>query len=144
VSIRTLSRVRGYRAPDACDVVGISYRQIDYWAKTGLVTPSVQPAMGSGTQRLYSLGDLIELKLIKKLLDAGVSLQRVRGAVTYLRGLGSDLSGITLVSDGTSIFACHTDGQVIDVLRRGEGVFAIALDPIIASLKNGSVTSIPA
>ena len=97
----------GYRGPNVCKIVGISYRQLDYWARTGLATPSVQPAMGSGSQRLYSFEDLVELKLIKKLLDAGVSLQRVREAIDYLRTLGSDLSGVTLVSDGASIFAAE-------------------------------------
>jgi len=81
----------GYRGPNVCKIVGISYRQLDYWARTGLATPSVQPAMGSGSQRLYSFEDLIELKLIKKLLDTGVSLQRVREAIDYLRTL--DLMG---------------------------------------------------
>jgi DNA-binding transcriptional MerR regulator len=110
----------GYRGPNVCKIVGISYRQLDYWARTGLATPSVQPAMGSGSQRLYSFEDLIELKLIKKLLDTGVSLQRVREAIDYLRTLGSDLSGVTLVSDGASIFACHSDHEVVDVLRPAE------------------------
>jgi len=131
----------GYRGPNVCKIVGISYRQLDYWARTGLATPSVQPAMGSGSQRLYSFEDLIELKLIKKLLDTGVSLQRVREAIDYLRTLGSDLSGVTLVSDGASIFACHSDHEVVDVLRRGQGVFGIAIDPVIDGLR-GSVSEI--
>jgi DNA-binding transcriptional MerR regulator len=131
----------GYRGPNVCKIVGISYRQLDYWARTGLATPSVQPAMGSGSQRLYSFEDLVELKLIKKLLDAGVSLQRVREAIDYLRTLGSDLSGVTLVSDGASIFACHSDHEVVDVLRRGQGVFGIAIDPVIDGLR-GSVSEL--
>src|SRR6266581_1188771 len=131
----------GYRGPNVCKIVGISYRQLDYWARTGLATPSVQPAMGSGSQRLYSFEDLIELKLIKKLLDTGVSLQRVREAIDYLRTLGSDLSGVTLVSDGASIFACHSDHEVVDVLRRGQGVFGIATDPVIDGLR-GSVSAL--
>jgi len=110
----------GYRGPNVCKIVGISYRQLDYWARTGLATPSVQPAMGSGSQRLYSFEDLIELKLIKKL---------------------PDLSGVTLVSDGASIFACHSDHEVVDVLRRGQGVFGIAIDPVIDGLR-GSVSEI--
>lgn len=131
----------GFRGPNVCKIVGISYRQLDYWARTGLATPSVQPAQGSGSQRLYSFEDLIELKLIKKLLDAGVSLHRVRGAIDYLRGLGSDLSGVTLVSDGISIYACHSDNEVVDVLRRGQGVFGIAIDPVIDGLR-GSVSEL--
>jgi RNA polymerase sigma factor (sigma-70 family) len=91
--------------------------------------------MGSGSQRLYSFEDLIELKLIKKLLDAGISLQRVREAIDYLRTLGSDLSEVTLVSDGTSIFACYSDQEVVDVLRRGQSVFGIAIGPVIDGLR---------
>jgi DNA-binding transcriptional MerR regulator len=132
---------RGYRGPQVCKIVGISYRQLDYWARTGLAMPSVQPAQGSGSQRLYSFEDLVELKLIKKLLDAGVSLHRVRGAIDYLRGLGQDLSGVTLVSDGATIYACHSDNEVVDVLRRGQGVFGIALDPVIDGLR-GSVSAL--
>lgn len=132
---------RGYRGPQVCKIVGISYRQLDYWARTELATPSIQPAQGSGSQRLYSFEDLVELKLIKKLLDAGVSLHRVRGAIDYLRGLGQDLGGVTLVSDGVSIYACHSDNEVVDVLRRGQGVFGIAIDPVIQGLR-GSVSEL--
>jgi DNA-binding transcriptional MerR regulator len=141
MDIRTPPQHRVYRGPEVCRLIGISYRQLDYWASTGLTAPSVQPAMGSGSQRLYSFEDLIEHKLIKKLLDVGVSLQRVRRAMNYLRELGSDLTGITLVSDGESVYACYSDGDVVDLLRRGEGLFAIAIDPVIASLKNGSVAT---
>ncbi|MGH2704799.1 MAG: MerR family transcriptional regulator [Actinomycetota bacterium] len=129
----------GYRGPQVCKIVGISYRQLDYWARTGLATPSVQPAHGSGTQRLYSFEDLVQLKLIKKLLDAGVSLHRVRDAIECLRDLGHDLSGITLVSDGKTVLAGHSPDEVIDLLRRGQGVFAIAIDPVKEELR-GSVS----
>lgn len=131
----------GYRGPQVCKIVGISYRQLDYWARTGLATPSVQEAQGSGSQRLYSFEDLVELKLIKNLLNAGVSLQRVRDAITYLRDLGQDLSGVTLVSDGTSIYACKSSDEVFDLLRRGQGVFGIAIDPVKAELR-GSVAQL--
>ena len=121
----------GYRVPEVCKLVGISYRQLDYWARTGLVTPSVREAGGSGTQRLYSFHDLVQLKVIKKLTDAGVSLQRVRKAIAYLRQSG-DLqpSGITLMSDGVGIYACESEDQIIDLVKRGQGVFAIALDKV--------------
>jgi DNA-binding transcriptional MerR regulator len=127
-----------FSGPQACKVVGVSYRQLDYWARTGLVTPSVQAAQGSGSQRRYSFEDLVELRLVKKLLDAGVSLQRVRAAIEYLRGLGSSLAGVTLVSDGVSIYACYSDTEVVEVLRKGRGVFGIALDPITAELMAGT------
>ncbi len=128
----------GFRGPQVCKIVDISYRQLDYWARTGLCTPSVQPAQGSGSQRLYSFEDLVELKLIKKLLEAGVSLQSVRKAMEYLRELGHDQSGITLVSDGSTIYARLSPDEIIDLLRRGQGVFAIAVDPVTDELR-GSV-----
>ena len=122
----------GYRVPDVCRVVGITYRQLDYWARTGLVNPSIREAGGSGTQRLYSFRDLLVLKLIKQLLDTGVSLQQIRKAVDYLRegGSESDLTGITLMSDGHRIYACTTPGEVFDLLQRGQGVFGIAMDRV--------------
>jgi DNA-binding transcriptional MerR regulator len=131
----------GFRGPQVCKIVGISYRQLDYWARTELAMPSIQPAQGSGTQRLYSFEDLVELKLIKNLLDAGVSLQRVREAITYLRDLGHDLAGVTLVSDGKTIYACTSPDQVVDLLRRGQGVFGIAIDPVLEELR-GSVSQL--
>ena len=121
----------GYRVPEVCKLVGISYRQLDYWARTGLVTPSVREAGGSGTQRLYSFRDLVQLKVIKKLLDAGVSLQNVRKAVVYLRQhLGTEPSSVTLMSDGARIYACESEDEIIDLVKRGQGVFAIALDKV--------------
>ena len=125
----------GYRVPDVCRVVGITYRQLDYWARTGLVTPSVRDAGGSGTQRLYSFQDLLVLKTIKQLLDTGVSLQKVRPAIEYLREEGRPLSGVTLMSDGKRIFLCESSDQVFDLLQRGQGVFGIALDRVQSDLE---------
>jgi DNA-binding transcriptional MerR regulator len=130
------AEVNGYRVPDVCRVVGITYRQLDYWARTDLVTPSIREAGGSGTQRLYSFQDLVLLKLIKRLLDAGVSLQQIRRAIEYLReNQGNELTGITLMSDGTSIYACASPGEIMDVLKRGQGVFGIALDAVRTELE---------
>jgi DNA-binding transcriptional MerR regulator len=127
----------GYRVPEVCRVVGISYRQLDYWARTGLVTPSVRAAGGSGTQRLYSFHDLVQLKVIKKLSDTGVSLQRVRKAIVYLRQhMKTAPSGITLMSDGARIYACETEDEIIDLLKQGQGVFAIAVDKVWEDLSN--------
>jgi DNA-binding transcriptional MerR regulator len=121
----------GYRVPEVCKVVGISYRQLDYWARTGLVNPSVKEAGGSGTQRMYSFQDLVQLRVIKKLLDAGVSLQRIRKAVDFLQdNMNKQPQGITLMSDGTSIYACESEDEIIDLVKRGQGVFAIALDKV--------------
>lgn len=131
----------GFRGPQVCKIVGITYRQLDYWARTGLVSPSIQPAKGSGSQRLYSFEDLVDLKLIKNLLEAGVSLQRVREAITYLHELGHDLKGVTIASDGNSVYACKSAEDVYDLLRRGQGVFGIAIDPVMAELE-GSVSEL--
>ena len=123
-----MEQTEGYRVPEVCRIVGISYRQLDYWARTGLVAPSVREAGGSGTQRLYSFQDLVQLKVIKRLLDAGVSLQRIRKAVVYLRDhLGSSPANVTLMSDGSKIYACESEDEIIDLVQRGQGVFGIAL-----------------
>ena len=127
----------GYRVPEVCRVIGISYRQLDYWARTGLVTPSVRDAGGSGTQRLYSFRDLVQLKVIKNLLDTGVSLQRIRRAVVFLRqNMKSEPLSATLMSDGSSIYACESEDQIVDLVKKGQGVFAIALDKVWEDLAN--------
>lgn len=115
----------GYRGVTACHAVGISYRQLDYWARTGLVVPSVRDASGSGTQRLYSFRDLVVLKVVKRLLDAGVSLQNIRKAIDALRSRGvEDLAGITLISDGTTVYECRSPEEVVDLLQGGQGCSA--------------------
>ncbi len=93
----------GYRVPEVCKVVGITYRQLDYWARTELVTPSVREAGGSGTQRLYSFQDLVQLRIIKQLLETGISLQHVRTAIEYLRTLDRPVQSMTLISDGRRV-----------------------------------------
>ena len=118
----------GYRGPTACATAGITYRQLDYWARTGLVEPSVQAAHGSGTQRLYSFRDILVLKVIKRLLDTGISLQQIRAAVQHLRDRGTeDLAEVTLMSDGVSVYECVSPDEVVDLLAGGQGVFGIAL-----------------
>jgi DNA-binding transcriptional MerR regulator len=116
----------GYGGPQVCKLIGITYRQLDYWARTGLLRPSVADARGSGTKRLYSYRDLLELKVIKQLLDAGVSLQSARRAVDCLRqNLGADLPSAKLVlTEGRSVLA-QTNGEVVDLLAGGQGVFNI-------------------
>ncbi len=128
----------GYRAPTVCNLVGITYRQLDYWARTDLIRPSIQGARGSGSQRLYSFTDIVQLKVIKRLLDAGMSLKRIRTAVAILaRQLESDqpLADVTLLSDGASIYAAHSPDEVVDVFRRGQGVFGIAVGPVQEELR---------
>jgi len=118
----------GYRGPTACAAAGISYRQLDYWARTGLVEPSVRPAHGSGSQRLYSFRDILVLKVVKRLLDTGISLQQIRAAVQHLRDRGAeDLAEVTLMSDGVSVYECTSADDVVDLLAGGQGVFGIAL-----------------
>lgn len=118
----------GYRGPIACRAVGITYRQLDYWARTGLVEPSIRNATGSGTQRLYSFRDVLVLKVIKRLLETGVTLPQIRIAVAHLRERGvEDLAQITLMSDGASVYECTSTDEVIDLVQGGQGVFGIAV-----------------
>jgi DNA-binding transcriptional MerR regulator len=129
--LRGLTPHVGYRGPTACRAAGITYRQLDYWARTGLVEPSVRTAHGSGSQRLYSFTDVLVLKVVKRLLDTGVSLQNIRKAVTYLRERGvDDLAQITLMSDGATVYACNSADEVFDLLREGQGVFGIAVGKV--------------
>ncbi|CAB4674444.1 unannotated protein [freshwater metagenome] len=121
----------GYRGATACSAAGITYRQLDYWARTFLVEPSVRTASGSGTQRLYGFRDILVLKIVKRLLDAGVSLQNIRTAVDHLRDRGvTDLERITLMSDGASIYECTSSDEIIDLLAGGQGVFGIAVGKV--------------
>ncbi len=133
----------GYRGPTACSVAGITYRQLDYWARTGLVTPSVRDASGSGTQRLYSFRDILVLKLVRRLLDTGISLQNIRTAVSQLRAGGAeDLAEITLISDGTTVYECTSTDEVVDLLQGGQGVFAIAVGRVVREVE-GDLAELP-
>jgi DNA-binding transcriptional MerR regulator len=137
-------RLVGFRGPTACQVVGITYRQLDYWARTGLVVPSIRGAAGSGSQRLYSFKDVLVLKIVKRLLDAGVSLQNIRVAVEHLRRRGiRDLAGITLFSDGTTVYECSSPEEVVDLLQGGQGVFGIAIGGAFKEIQ-GSLSHLPA
>lgn len=134
----------GFRGPVACRAAEITYRQLDYWARTGLVVPEIRPAGGSGTQRLYSFRDLLLLKVIKRLIDAGVSLQQIRTAIDHLRARGvQDLTEVTLMSDGISVYECTSDDQVIDLLRGGQGLFGIALGGVWRDIE-GTLQQLPA
>ncbi|MGK2957224.1 MAG: MerR family transcriptional regulator [Acidimicrobiales bacterium] len=115
-----------YRGPQVCSIVGITYRQLDYWARTNLIRPSVTDATGSGSQRRYSYRDLLELKVIKNLLDAGVALQSARRAIDYLRdNLGEDIATANLVINGAHSVSLQTGEEIIDLLRLGQGVLNI-------------------
>ena len=133
----------GYRGPTACNAAGITYRQLDYWARTGLVEPSVRGAKGSGSQRLYSFRDILLLKVIKRLLDAGISLQQIRTAVQHLRQRGTDdLTQVTLMSDGATVYECTSNDEVIDLLQGGQGVFGIAIGGVWREIE-GSLAELP-
>lgn len=134
----------GFRGPVACSAAGITYRQLDYWARTGLVTPEIRTAEGSGTQRLYSFRDLLMLKVIKRLIDAGISLQQIRTAINHLRSRGvADLTEVTLMSDGISVYECTSDHEVVDLLKGGQGMFGIALGGVWRDME-GTLAELPA
>ena len=142
--LRPLPADVGYRGPVACAAAGITYRQLDYWARTGLVEPTVRPAHGSGSQRLYGFRDILNLRIVKRLIDTGVSLPNIRAAVRHLaeRG-GDDLGRITLMSDGATIYECRSADEVIDLVRGGQGVFGIAVGSVWREVE-GALASLPA
>jgi DNA-binding transcriptional MerR regulator len=125
----------GFRGPQVCSIVGITYRQLDYWARTGLLGPSISDARGSGTQRRYSYLDLVQLKVIKRLLDAGISLQQARRAIECLRASGDDVGAANLVIEqGRSVLA-HSDGEIVDLLKGGQGVLnVLPLSGVVSEL----------
>ena len=134
----------GYRGTLACSAAGITYRQLDYWARTELVEPSIRAAHGSGSQRLYSFTDILVLKVVKRLLDTGVSLQQIRTAVSHLRDRGvQDLARITLMSDGVSVYECTSPDEVVDLVQGGQGVFGIALGRVWQEVE-GTLAELPA
>ena len=127
----------GYRGAVAARAAGITYRQLDYWARTGLVEPTVRGAKGSGSQRLYSFRDILVLKLVKRLLETGISLQQIRTAVDQLHETGVvDLAQTTLMSDGASVYLCTSNDQVIDLVHRGQGVFGIFVGQVLREVES--------
>jgi len=130
----------GYRGTVAAKAAGISYRQLDYWARTQLVEPTIRGAAGSGSQRLYGFRDILVLKLVKRLLDTGISLQQIRVAVEQLREAGIyDLAQTTLMSDGASVYLCTSNDEVIDLVSRGQGVFGIAVGKVLREVESDLV-----
>ena len=135
-----LDDTAGYRGTVAARAAGISYRQLDYWARTELVEPTIRGAAGSGSQRLYGFRDILVLKLVKRLLDTGISLQQIRTAVNQLREAGvNDLAQTTLMSDGASVYLCTSDDEVIDLVSRGQGVFGIAVGKVLREVETSLV-----
>jgi DNA-binding transcriptional MerR regulator len=123
--VEQAAREQGYRGPQVCAIVGITYRQLDYWARTDLLRPSLADARGSGTQRLYSYRDLLELKVIKQLLDAGLNLREARRALDCLRQSGDDLATANLVLGAAGTVLARSGEEIVDLLRGGQGVFNI-------------------
>ena len=133
----------GFRGPQVCAVIGITYRQLDYWDRTGLIQPSLARARGSGSQRLYSYRDLLELKVIKQLLDAGVDLRHARRAIECLRdAMGEDLSSANLVLVGEGSVLMRSGEEIVDLLRGGQGVFNIVPLAAVVGEVQAAVTAI--
>jgi DNA-binding transcriptional MerR regulator len=134
----------GFRGPQVCKIVGITYRQLDYWARTDLIRPSIADARGSGTQRRYSYRDLVELKVIKGLLDAGVSLQSARRAIEYLRDhMGEDIATASLVINGNGSVLARSDGELVDLVRQGQGVLSIVALGGVKEELDAAITDLP-
>ncbi len=136
----------GFSGRKSAEVVGISYRQLDYWARTDLVRPSLADAAGSGSRRRYSYRDLLELKVIKQLLDAGLKLESVREVFSYLRDqLGADITSANLVINGKNSVVVASGDELIDVLNQGQGVFnVLALGGVKSELDAAIVELRPA
>ena len=133
----------GYRGPIAHRVAGITYRQLDYWARTGLVVPSIRNAEGSGTQRLYSFRDILLLRVVKRFLDVGISLHQIRVAIEHLNSRGvDDLTELTLVSDGFSVYEVTSANELFDLTRGGQGMFMISVSSVWRELE-GTLSSLP-
>ncbi|HBX09722.1 MAG: MerR family transcriptional regulator [Candidatus Microthrix sp.] len=117
---------QGYSGKRTAEIVGISYRQLDYWARTDLLRPSLSDATGSGSRRRYSYRDLLELKVIKSLLDSGIKLEQVRNVFSYVKErLGEDVTTANLVIQGTSSVLAGDGDELVDVLRNGQGVLNV-------------------
>lgn len=134
----------GYRGPQVCSVVGITYRQLDYWARTDLLRPSLSDAKGSGSQRRYSYTDLLQLKVIKRLLDSGISLRSARRAIEFLRSAGEDLATANLVIDEGRTVLARSGEEIIDLLRGGQGVLNIVPLAGVVSELDAAITDLAA
>jgi DNA-binding transcriptional MerR regulator len=122
----TDGREQGFSGQKTAEIVGITYRQLDYWARTDLVRPSLVDAAGSGSRRRYSYRDLLELRVIKSLLDAGIRLETVRDVFSYLRdNLGEDIISANLVIQGNRSVLIRRDEDLIDLVKQGQGVLNI-------------------
>jgi DNA-binding transcriptional MerR regulator len=134
-----------YSSNEVCKIIGITYKQLDYYDRTDFIKPSITGAGGYGTRRMYSFDDLMKLKVIKKLIEAGISLQKLRKTKKYLDeynsqndSIGDGFLKLTLISDGNTVYACNSDREIVDTLKSGQGVFGIALGKVYSDL-NGDI-----
>ena len=132
--------MEGFTAHQACKFTGCTARQLRYWDQIGLVQPTIQGTGGRpGVPRLYAFRDMVALRVVRSLLDGGMSLQRVRRSWEFLNnkaGLDKHLSEVKLVTDGQSIFKiCRRDGEVMDALRDGQMAFFVAIDDIATGVQ---------
>jgi len=128
-----------YKSQDVCKITGLTYKQLDYYDRTNFLKPSISQGIGYGSKRMYSFNDLLKLKVVKSLLDAGVSLHKVRKTKKYLELTGDgddDFLKVTLISDGNTVYACYSEKEIIDTINNGQAVFGIALDKIYSKLKD--------
>ncbi len=117
---------QGFSSKRTAEIAGITYRQLDYWARRDIVRPSLTKASGSGSRRLYSYRDLLELRVIKTLIDSGIKLQQVRRGLDYLRDqIGEDVTTASLVISGTNSIVVNTEGELIELLQNGQGVLNV-------------------
>jgi len=132
-----ISNVNYYKSQDVCKLTGLTYKQLDYYDRTNFLKPSINKALGYGSKRMYSFNDLLKLKVVKNLLDAGINLHKIRKTKKYLEmtGSGDDFLKVTLISDGNTVFACYSDKEIIDTLNSGQAVFGIALEKVYKKLK---------
>jgi DNA-binding transcriptional MerR regulator len=124
---------QGYTGPEVCKITGITYRQLDHWTTSSLINASIRNLKGSGFYRIYSFQDIIQIKLVNKLREAGVSLQKIRIALKNIQKvLGDDISisDVSVFSDGKSIYVISDNDQMIDLLKKGQAVFGISLGPV--------------
>lgn len=137
-------RVAGdFSSPQTIEIIGITYRQLDYWTRTELVRSTAQAAVGSGSRRRYSYNDLLELKLIKRLLDEGIALQRVREVFDYLRDeLGEEVASADLVINGNQSLLVRTDEQILDALRQGQGALYLRMEGLVEEV-DAAVRELP-
>jgi DNA-binding transcriptional MerR regulator len=133
-----LTEDAGYRGPAACQIAGIAYRQLDYWARTRLVPPTLPSGAESGSPRLYTVKDILILKIVKRLLDTGVAISAMRVMVEHLRDHSlAELTRLTLFSDGTAVYECKSPDEVVDLLQSGRGLFGIALSGALQEITAG-------